>query len=136
MDLVKQNMQVYSITKKIIILLACTSCMKTPWLSRISPGYRTAVAPWIAQSNGNAVQKSGWWDGCQMANTREIIPTNVRHLSRVSMDSAYIKDPSYSTAWKFGYYQCHVNRAAYMQPFLRGWNAIGFKGDGIAYKSE
>ena len=136
MDLVKKNMQAYNITKKLIILLVFTSCMKSPWLSRISPGYRAGTAPWIAQSNGNPVQKSGWWDGCQMAHTREIIPTNIRHLSRVSMDSAYVTDPSYATAWKFGYYQCHVNRHAYMSPFLRGWNIIGFKGDGVSYKSQ
>jgi len=110
--------------------------MNRPWLSRISPGYRAGAAPWIAQSNGNAVQKSGWWDGCQMAHTREIIPTNIRHLSRVSMDSAYVTDSSYTTAWKFGYYQCAINRHAYMNPFLRGWNTIGFKGDSVSYKSE
>ena len=133
MDLVKQNMQVF---KVVTVLVLLTSCMNTPWLSRISPGYRTAVAPWITQSNANPVQKSGWWDGCQIANTREIIPTSARHISRVSMDSAYVTDPSYATAWKFGYYQCHINRNAYLYSFLRGWNAIGFKGDSISFKGE
>ena len=109
--------------------------MNTPWASRVSTGYYSAVAPWIAQSNASPVQKNGLWDGCQIAHTREITPTGIRHLARVSIDSAYVDDPTYKVAWRYGFYFCHVNRSAYNNPFLRGWNTIGFKGDSISYKA-
>ena len=123
--------------KKILFLLfVLTSCGQTPWLSRISPGYRTAMVPWLSQSNANMVQKDGWWDGCAMAHTREFNPTNVRHTSRVELDSDYLDDNSYKNAWRFGFYYCHINRHAFMGSYTRPWNAMGFKGDGVSFKSQ
>lgn len=129
----KINMRVIQFFK-IFLCLFGTSCMFSPTLSRISPGYSAISGKWIAQSNGTPVQKAGLADGCSFAHTRETHPTGVRHVWRGSIDSEYLSDPAYKNAWQYGYYYCHINRAAFANPFLRGWNTIGFKGDAVSYK--
>lgn len=118
----------------LLILLLQTSCAKNEILSRTSSGYRTIVAPWLTQSNASDVEKAGWWDGCSAANVRGFNPTNVRHVSSIDLDSEYLNDNIYKNAWKYGYYYCHITRSAYRSPYLRGWNAIGFKGAAVSFK--
>ncbi len=121
--------------KLLTILILLSSCSYVPWLSHISSGYRVTVAPWISESNANQVEKNGLWDGCSSAHTREFYPTSIRHISRIEMDSDYINDNEYKTAWRYGYYYCHINRNGFLGSYLRGWNIIGWKGAGIGFKS-
>jgi hypothetical protein len=52
------------------------------------------------------------------------------------MNPYYMQNSEYTGTWRDGLWMCYMALPSIDNPYLRGWNTLGFKGDSIAYKGN
>ena len=91
---------------------------------------------WIDESNATPVQKQALRDGCMYPNLQRQRSTLVRDVGGIVMNPYYMQNSEYTGTWRDGMWMCYMALPSIENPYLRGWNTLGFKGDSIAYKGN